>query len=393
MFGIETALASFTWQHLVMLLIGGLLIYLGIARKWEPFLLVPIGFGIIVGNLPLGYGVMGFQMPDGTLLSYLPPQWTELIQQGGKPVGFLSRIFQYGFGWEIIPILMFLGLGAMTDFGPLIARPIYFLLGAAAQFGVYAAFFLAIAFGFTIPEACSIGIIGGADGPTTVYLTQILSPHIMGFTAVAAYTYMAMVPLIQPPVIRLITTKKERAIYMAPQLREVSNREKIAFPIYVTIITGLLVPAALPLIGTFMFGNLLSVTGVTARLSNTLASSFTDVITVFLGFCVGAYVSAESCLHPGPLLVFVLGVFAFAFATAGGVLFAKLLNLVLRPKINPLIGAAGVSAVPMSARVVQRMGQQANPRNFLLMHAMGPNVAGVIGTAAAAGAFIALLGY
>ncbi len=393
MFGIGTALASFTWQQLVMLLIGGLLIYLGIARKWEPFLLVPIGFGIIVGNLPLGYGVMGFQMPDGTLLSYLPPQWTELIQQGGKPVGFLSRIFQYGFGWEIIPILMFLGLGAMTDFGPLIARPVYFLLGAAAQFGVYAAFFLAIAVGFKIPEACSIGIIGGADGPTTVYLTQILSPHLMGFTAVAAYTYMAMVPLIQPPVIRLITTKKERAIYMAPQLRAVSNREKIAFPIYVTIITGLLVPAALPLIATFMFGNLLSVTGVTTRLSNTLATAFTDVITVFLGFCVGAYVSAESSLHHGPLLVFVLGVAAFAFATAGGVIFAKLLNLVLRPQINPLIGAAGVSAVPMSARVVQRMGQQANPRNFLLMHAMGPNVAGVIGTAAAAGAFLALLGY
>ena len=393
MFGIGTALASFTWQHLIMLLIGGLLIYLGIARKWEPFLLVPIGFGIIVGNLPLGYGVMGFQMPDGTLLSYLPPQWTELIQQGGKPVGFLSRIFQYGFGWEIIPILMFLGLGAMTDFGPLIARPVYFLLGAAAQFGVYAAFFMAIAFGFTIPEACSIGIIGGADGPTTVYLTQMLSPHIMGFTAVAAYIYMAMVPLIQPPVIKAITTRKERAEYMAPQLRPVSDREKIAFPIYVTIIVGLLVPAALPLIGTFMLGNLLSVTGVTARLSNTLATAFTDVITVFLGFCVGAYVSAESCLHPEPLLVFVLGVFAFAFATAGGVIFAKLLNLVLRPKINPMIGAAGVSAVPMSARVVQRMGQQANPRNFLLMHAMGPNVAGVIGTAAAAGAFITLLGY
>ena len=393
MFGIGPALASFTWQHLIMLLAGGLLVYLGISRKWEPLILVPLGFGIIVGNLPLGYGIMGFQMPDGTLLSYLPPQWTELVQQGGKPVGFLSRIFQYGFGWEIIPILMFLGLGAMTDFGPLIARPVYFLLGAAAQFGVYAAFFLAIALGFALPEACSIGIIGGADGPTTVYLTQMLSPHIMGFTAIAAYLYMAMVPLIQPPVIKAITTKKERAEYMAPQLRSVSKVERIAFPIYVTIVVGLLVPAALPLIGTFMLGNLLSVTGVTDRLSNSLATVFVDVITVFLGFCVGAYVSAESFLHTGPLLVFVIGIFAFAFATAGGVIFTKLLNLVLRPKINPMVGAAGVSAVPMSARVVQKMGQQANPRNFLLMHAMGPNVAGVIGTAAAAGVFITLLGY
>jgi len=393
MFGIGPALASFTWQHLIMLLAGGLLVYLGISRKWEPLILVPLGFGIIVGNLPLGYGIMGFQMPDGTLLSYLPPQWTELVQQGGKPVGFLSRIFQYGFGWEIIPILMFLGLGAMTDFGPLIARPVYFLLGAAAQFGVYAAFFLAIALGFALPEACSIGIIGGADGPTTVYLTQMLSPHIMGFTAIAAYLYMAMVPLIQPPVIKAITTKKERAEYMAPQLRSVSKVERIAFPIYVTIVVGLLVPAALPLIGTFMLGNLLSVTGVTDRLSNSLATVFVDVITVFLGFCIGAYVSAESFLHTGPLLVFVIGIFAFAFATAGGVIFTKLLNLVLRPKINPMVGAAGVSAVPMSARVVQKMGQQANPRNFLLMHAMGPNVAGVIGTAAAAGVFITLLGY
>jgi len=294
MFGIGESLASFTYQDLIMLVIGGLLIYAGIARKWEPLILVPVGFGIIIANLPLGYGVMGFQMPDGTIVDYLPPHWVELIGQGGEPIGFLSRIFRYGFGWGIIPICMFLGLGAMTDLGPLIARPIYFLLGAAAQLGVYATLFIAVALGFSLPEACSIGIIGGADGPTTVYLTQMLAPHLMGFTAIAAYIYMAMVPLIQPPVIRAITTKKERAIYMAPQLRPVSTLEKIAFPICTTVIIGLLVPSALPLIGAFMLGNLLSVTGVTDRLSNSLATGFVDIVTIFLGFCVGAYVSAQS---------------------------------------------------------------------------------------------------
>lgn len=393
MFGIGESLASFTYQQLIMIVIGGLLIYAGIAKKWEPLILVPIGFGIIIGNLPLGYGVMGFQMPDGTIVGYLPPHWVELIGQGGEPIGFLSHIFRYGFGWQIIPIFMFLGLGAMTDFGPLIARPIYFLLGAAAQLGVYVTLFIAVALGFTLPEACSIGIIGGADGPTTVYLTQTLAPYLMGFTAISAYIYMAMVPLIQPPVIRAITTKKERAIYMAPQLRPVSTLEKIAFPIYTTVIVGLLVPSALPLIGTFMLGNLLLVSGVTDRLSNSAATGFVDIVTIFLGFCVGAYVSAQSFLHPGPLLVFAIGILGFTLATAGGVVFAKLMNLVLKTKINPMIGAAGVSAVPMSARVVQRMGQEANPRNFLLMHAMGPNVAGVIGTAAAAGVFISLFGY
>ncbi|GAF78877.1 unnamed protein product [marine sediment metagenome] len=392
MFGIEMGFAFLTWQHLIMLVVGGVLIYLGIAKKWEPLLLIPIGFGIILVNIPLGYGVMGFQMPDGTVVDYLPPIWPELIEQGGSPIGFLSRIFQYGFGWGLIPLFMFIGIGAMTDFGPLIARPIYFLLGAAAQFGVYAAFFMALGLGFNIPEACSVGIIGGADGPTTVYLTTKLAPGLLGATAISAYIYMAMVPLIQPPIIRAVTTKEERKIYMTPTLREVSKTERIIFPIMVTVVVGLLLPEALPIIGCFMLGNLLRVSGVTDRLGVTMSGAFIDIATVFLGVCVGAYVAATSFLLPQPLMVFGLGVVAFAFATMGGVLFAKLMNLFLKSKINPMIGAAGVSAVPMAARVVQRLGQQANPRNFLLMHAMGPNAAGVIGTVAAAGVFLSLVG-
>jgi len=376
MFGIETGFAFLTWQRLVMLVIGGVFIYLGIARKWEPLLLVPIGFGIILVNIPLGYHVMGFQMPDGTMVDYLPPDWLELIEKGGKPVGFLSHIFQYGFGWDLIPLFIFIGLGALTDFSPLIARPIYFLLGAAAQFGVYAAFLIALAVGFNIPEACSIGIIGGADGPTTIYLTRRLAPWLLGATAVAAYTYMSMVPLIQPPVIKAMTTEKERKIYMAPALREVSKTEKIIFPIVVTVVVGLLVPEALPLIGCFMLGNLLSVSGVTDRLGMTMGGAFIDIVTVFLGVCMGAYLAATVFLLPQPLMVFGLGILSFAFATMGGVLFAKLMNLFLKPKINPMIGAAGVSAVPMSS---------------ILMHCMGPNAAGVIGTAAAAGVFLSLL--
>jgi sodium ion-translocating decarboxylase beta subunit len=391
MFGIETGLAFLTWQRLIMLVIGGVFISLGIIKKWEPLLLVPIGFGIILVNIPLGYQVMGFQLPDGTLVDYLPPDWMSLIEQGGRPVGFLSRIFEYGFGWDLIPLFIFIGLGALTDFSPLIARPIYFLLGAAAQFGVYAAFLIALAVGFNIPEACSIGIIGGADGPTTIYLTTSLAPYLLGATAVAAYTYMSMVPLIQPPVIRAMTTKEERKIYMVPTLREVSKAEKIVFPIVVTVIVGLIVPQALPIISAFMLGNLLNVSGVTDRLGATMGGAFIDIVTVFLGVSIGAFLAATAFLLPQPLMVFGLGIVAFAFATMGGVLFAKLMNLFLKPKINPMIGAAGVSAVPMSSRVVQRMGQQANPRNFLLMHCMGPNAAGVIGTAAAAGVFLALL--
>jgi len=383
MFGLEMGFGFLTWQRLIMLAIGGVFVYLGIAKKWEPLLLVPIGFGIMLVNIPLGYDVMGFQMPDGTYLDYLPPTWPQLIEQGGRPIGFLARIFQYGFGWELLPLFMFIGIGAMTDFSPLIARPIYFLLGAAAQLGVYAAFFIALGLGelglgFGLPEACSIGIIGGADGPTTVYLTTKLAPWLLGATAIAAYTYMAMVPLIQPPIIKALTTKEERKIYMAPTLRQVSKAEQIIFPIMVVIIVGLLLPAALPIIGCFMLGNLLRVSGVTDRLGLTMSGAFIDIAPAFL--------------LPEPLTVFGLGILAFAFATMGGVLFAKLMNLFLRPKINPMIGAAGVSAVPMAARVAQRLGQEANPRNFLLMHAMGPNAAGVMGTVAAAGVFLSLVG-
>jgi len=377
----ETGFANLTWGSIVMIIIGGVLLYLGIAKKMEALLLVPIGFGIILVNLPLG-GLMAF-IVEGKVV--------EAYAVGGEPAGLISRVFHYGLVWEIIPCFIFLGLGAMTDFGPLIANPKTLILGAGAQFGVYFAFFIALLLGFSINEACSIGIIGGADGPTTVYLTNKLAPHFIGVTAVAAYTYMALVPIIQPPVIKLLTTKKERAIYMKPQLRPVSKTEKILFPVIGAIIVILLVPKSAPLIGMFMFGNLLYVCGVTDRLAETAANAFMNILTILLGLCIGGFMSAETFLKVESLLVFALGVMAFATSTAFGVLLAKLMNLFTKEKINPMIGAAGVSAIPMSARVIQRMGQEANPRNFLLMHAMGPNVAGVIGTATVAGVFLGML--
>jgi oxaloacetate decarboxylase beta subunit len=294
--------------------------------------------------------------------------------------------------WQVIPPLIFLCLGALTDFGPMMANPKTLLLGAAAQFGVYFAFFLSLLSGFNIPEAASVGIIGGAEGPTTIYVTSILAPHLIGATAIACYTYMALVPIIQPPIIKLLTTKKERAIYMKPQLREVSSTEKIIFPIIASVIVILIVPMSAPLIGMFMVGNLFATSGVTERLSKTAQTTFIDILTIFLTLSIGATMTAENFLSPKTLLVLVLGVVAFATATAAGVLMAKLMNLFSGEKINPMIGAAGVSAVPMSARVVQKMGQQANPRNFLLMHAMGPNVAGAIGAAIAGGVFLGMIG-
>ena len=314
------------------------------------------------------------------------------LLEDGTPTGLFSIIFRYGIQWEIIPLLIFLGLGAMTDFGPLIANPKTLILGAAAQFGIYFTFFVALFLGFDIQEACSIGIIGGADGPTTVFLTSQLAPHLLAATAPAAYSYMAMVPLIQPPVIRLLTTKKERKIYMKPQLREVSRREKILFPFIATVVILLLVPKAAPLIGCFMFGNLLQVSGVTDRLAKTASEPFIDTLTILLGLAIGGIMTADNFLTGGTLKIFVLGLVAFATATAFGVLIGKLMNKVSKEPINPMIGAAGVSAVPMSARVVQRMGQKENPRNFLLMHAMGPNLAGVIGTITAAGIFLGMVG-
>jgi sodium ion-translocating decarboxylase beta subunit len=379
MFGLfETGFSQLGWGQVVMLLIGGALIYVGIARKWEPLLLIPIGFSVILVNLPLS----GLMEAEGELLS------------DGTPLGLIARIFHYGIQWEIIPPLIFLGLGAMTDFGPLIANPKTLLLGAAAQFGVFFVFIIALLlpwFDFGIKEACSIGIIGGADGPTTIYLTNKLAPELLGATAISAYTYMAMVPLIQPPIIRLFTSKRERAIYMKPQLREVSKLEKLLFPLLVTIAIILIVPESAPLIGCFMFGNLLQVSGVTDRLSRTASEAFMDVLTIFLGLSIGGIMTAERFLVPQTLAIFALGLVAFAVATACGVLAGKLMNKISKEPINPMIGAAGVSAVPMSARVVQRIGQEANPRNFLLMHAMGPNIAGVIGTATVAGVFLGMV--
>jgi sodium ion-translocating decarboxylase beta subunit len=447
MFGLfETGFQVFYWGNLLLLLIGGALIYLGIARKMEPLLLVPIGFGILLINLPLG-GLMDYELPvantgevpgrvisievakdsrlgegdvilrldSGEVLSPVPGRVREVLVSPGEevepdqvmavvlttaqtplpttPIGLLSRIFQYGIMWQIIPPLIFLCLGALTDFGPMIANPKTLLLGAAAQFGVYFAFFASLATGFfNIAEAASIGIIGGAEGPTTIFVTSVLAPHIIGATAIACYSYMALVPIIQPPIIRLLTTRKERAIYMKPQLREVSNREKILFPIIAAVIVILFVPMSAPLIGMFMVGNLFAVSGVTERLSKTASSAFIDVLTIFLTLAIGATMTAENFLQPKTLMVLVLGVVAFATATAAGVLMAKLMNLFSKEKINPMIGAAGVSAVPMAARVVQVMGQKENPRNFLLMHAMGPNVAGAIGAAIAGGVFLGMIG-
>jgi len=383
MFGLfETGFASFTWGNGVMLVIGGVLLYLGIAKKMEPLLLVPIGFGVMLINLPLG----------GLMESIVQGKIVEAYAIGGEPAGLLSRIFRYGLVWEIIPAFIFLGLGAMTDFGPVIANPKTLILGAGAQFGVYAAFFGSLALGFNINQAASIGIIGGADGPTTIFLTNRLAPELIGATAVAAYTYMAMVPIIQPPVIRALTSKKERAIYMKPQLRPVSKLEKILFPIIGAILIILLVPKSAPLIGMFTLGNLLKESGVTDRLANTAATAFIDILTILLGISVGAFMSAATFLSAETLMIFGLGIASFAASTFFGVILAKLMNLFLQEKINPMIGAAGVSAVPMAARVVQRMGQKENPRNFLLMHAMGPNIAGVIGTATAAGIFLGMLG-
>ena len=362
-----------------MLLIAGLLIYLGIARKMEPLLLVPIGFGVLLINLPMG-GLMEFA--------------------DGEPVGLLARVFRGGITTELIPAFIFLGLGALTDFGPLISNPKTLILGAGAQFGVFFAFLMALLIGQAFPdfleigieEAAAIGIIGGADGPTTVFLTNKLAPDLIGVTAVAAYTYMALVPIIQPPIIRLLTTKQERAIYMKPLMKKVSKRQKLLFPIIAAIIIILLVPRSAPLVGMFMFGNLLAVSGVTSRLADTAANAFMNVLTIMLGLSIGAFMSADTFLRLDSLAVLGLGVVAFATSTVAGVLLAKLMNVFFKEKINPMIGAAGLSAVPMASRVVQKMGQQANPRNFLLMHAMGPNIAGVIGTAVAAGVFLGILG-
>lgn len=365
---LKTGVFNLQLKHVIMWAIGFTFIYLAIKKDYEPLLLLPIGFAIFAVNLPL----------------------TGLMEK--DPKGLLYIFYHYGLEWEVVPPLIFLGLGAMTDFGPLIANPKTLLLGAAAQLGVYISFFGALLLGFNIPEACSIGIIGGADGPTTIYTTVHLAPHLLGATAVSAYSYMSLVPIIQPPVMKLLTTERERKIVMR-QLRPVSRTEKILFPVAVTLISCLLVPPAAPLMVMFMLGNLFRESGVVKRLSEAAQNELMNIVTIFLGISVGATMSADKFLRPQSLMVFGLGLVAFIFSTAGGVLFAKLMNLFLKEKINPLIGSAGVSAVPMAARVSQKIGAEANPQNFLLMHAMGPNVAGVIGTLMAAGFFISLAGH
>jgi sodium ion-translocating decarboxylase beta subunit len=362
--------AALTWQHGVMIAVACVLIYLAIVKKFEPLLLLPIAFGVLLANLPLT-GLMGAPADEaaGGLLYYL--------YQGVK--------------LGIYPSLIFLGIGAMTDFGPLIARPTSLLLGAGAQFGISIAFMIAIALGFAPAAAAAIAIIGGADGPTAIFLTSKLKPELLPAIAIAAYSYMALIPMIQPPIMRAMTTKKECEIKMS-QLREVSKLEKICFPIVVTILCVLLLPSVAPLIGMLMLGNLFKESGVVERLSSTVQNALINIVTIFLGVTVGATAVAENFLRPETLKIIGLGLLAFVFSTVGGLLLGKLMCWLTKGKINPLIGSAGVSAVPMAARVAHIEGQKANPSNFLLMHAMGPNVAGVIGSAVAAGILLSLFG-
>lgn len=362
---------ALNWQYVAMIIISCILFYFAIVKKFEPLLLLPIAFGMLLANLPFTGLMDGPATPDasGGLLYYL----------------------YLGVKKGVYPSLIFLGIGAMTDFGPLIARPISLLLGAAAQFGVAAAFIIAIALGFSPEAAASIGIIGGADGPTAIFLTSKLAPELLPAIAIAAYSYMALIPMIQPPIMNALTTKKEREIRME-QLRQVSKLEKVCFPIVVTIVCVLLLPSVAPLIGMLMLGNLFKESGVAERLSSTAQNALINIVTIFLGVTVGATANAEAFLRAETLKIIALGLTAFVFSTIGGILLGKLLCLITGGKINPLIGSAGVSAVPMAARVSQVVGQKANPTNYLLMHAMGPNVAGVIGSAVAAGILLSLFG-
>ena len=388
--GFALFFAGDNWKCLIMIAIACLLLYLAIVKKFEPLLLVPIAFGMLLTNLP-GAGLFHEELFTGGHV-----HWAEM-KDGAGLLDFLYLGVKLG----IYPCLIFMGVGAMTDFGPLIANPKSLILGAAAQLGIYIAFALSILAFQWIPVgsdtqiqnlAASIGIIGGADGPTAILVTSQLAPAYLGPIAVAAYSYMALVPVIQPPIMKALTTKNERQIEMA-QLRAVSQAEKILFPIVVTIFVALLVPSAAPLVGCLMLGNLFKECGVTERLSKTVQNELCNIVTIFLGVCVGATATGTTFLQLSTLVIIALGVIAFMGGTAGGVLLAKFMNLFLKNKINPLIGSAGVSAVPMAARVSQVVGQKENPKNFLLMHAMGPNVAGVIGSAIAAGVFLSLFGH
>ena len=366
------------WKTLIMFVIAGTLVYLAIVKKFEPLLLLPIAIGMLLTNLP-GANMFHLDFFIGESVNY-----GDVLHHGG-----LLDLLYLGVKLGIYPSLIFIGIGAMTDFTPLISNPKSLLIGAGAQFGVFVAFSGAILTIFSPAEAASIGIIGGADGPTAITVTKTLAPALLGAIAIAAYSYMALIPMIQPPVMRLLTTEKERKIKMTA-LRTVNTAEKIIFPVIVTVVVGLIVPDALVLIGCLMFGNILNVCGVTGRLSGTAQNGLMNTITIFLGISVGATATAASFLNAKTLLIIVLGLTAFMISTVGGLLTAKIMNKLTGGKINPLIGSAGVSAVPMAARVSQSEGQKANPSNFLLMHAMGPNVAGVIGSAVAAGVFLSM---
>lgn len=366
----SSGFAALTWQQAVMIGVSLVFIWLAIGKKFEPLLLLPIAFGMLLANIPLG---------------------NIMAEPVGKEAGGLLYYLSRGVKWEIFPPLIFLGVGAMTDFGPLLANPSSVLMGAGAQLGIFFAFGVAILFGFTPQEAASIGIIGGADGPTAIFLTNKLAGHLLGPIAVAAYSYMALVPLIQPPIMKALTTKEERRIKMG-QLRQVKQIEKIVFPIVVTILVTLFLPALLPLIGMLMLGNLFKESGVVGRLSDTAQNALINIITIFLGLSVGATATAKTFINPKTIGIVIIGIASFAVATAGGVLVGKVMCKLTKGKVNPLIGSAGVSAVPMAARVSQVVGQKEDPTNFLLMNAMGANVSGVIGSAVAAGILLALFG-
>ncbi|AAM24445.1 oxaloacetate decarboxylase beta subunit [Caldanaerobacter subterraneus subsp. tengcongensis MB4] len=358
-------ISNFTLGHLIMLAIGGILIYLAIKKEYEPMLLLPIGFGIILTNIPLSAAI-------------------------GKN-GFLTLLYNAGINTELFPILIFIAVGAMVDFTPLFQQPFMIFFGAAAQVGIFLTMIVAYLMGFDIGEAASIGIIGAADGPTSIYVSTLFAPHLLGPISVAAYSYMALVPIIQPPIIRMLTTKEERRIRMELELKEVPKVVRIIFPIAVTLITGILIPQSVPLIGSLMFGNLIKESGVVERLSKAAQNELANITTILLGITIGATMTPDRFLNPATLLIFGMGLLAFIFDTAGGVLFAKFLNLFLKRKVNPMIGAAGISAFPMSARVIQKMAQQEDFTNFVLMQSVAANVSGQIGSVVAGGILIGLV--
>lgn len=388
--GIAHSIAHGEWQNYVMIVISFVLFYLAVVKQFEPLLLLPIAFGMFIVNIPGAQAVL-YGTDHGLSDQEMWAKYQEAANAGATYTANygLFHYLEIGVSKVIFPPIIFLGIGAMTDFGPLIANPKSLLIGAAAQLGVFLTFVGAIALGFSGAQAAAIGIIGGADGPTAIYVTQKLAPNLLSAIAIAAYSYMALIPVIQPPIMKLLTTKKERLIKME-QLRPVSKREKIIFPIAVTLIVGLILPDALPLLGMLMLGNLFKESLVTERLAKTASNELCNIVTIFLGLIVGTKAVGATFLAWDTIKIIVLGLIAFCFGTVGGLLMAKLLNVISGGKINPLIGSAGVSAVPMAARVSQKVGQEYDPNNYLLMHAMGPNVAGVIGSAVAAGVFLAI---